>query len=144
MPYDIHIEGVAAADVTGIRFLTFGNSGDPVAVRGIQKMVDRYLKCILTPRGSDISDKDYGTDLMNAFASSIDASTVYQLAVMAATDAESTIKKYDTERAAPADERLAAASVENVTVNVERDGFDMTILLRNSAGTTVLASVNAP
>jgi hypothetical protein len=59
MSYDLHIEG-SDTTVAGVRFMTFGDYARPQGVQGIQKMVNLFLKCLCTPKGSDLSDKKDG------------------------------------------------------------------------------------
>jgi hypothetical protein len=143
MAYDIHIEGVPREEVVNEKFLWFGNfeDKDAIAVQGIQKMVDRFLKCILTPAGTDISDTDYGTQLANLFLGNIDDAGLRQMVTLSVIQAEEQIRRYDVINGAPEDERLATATVESLEVDRASSGFDLTVLLQNTAGTTVLVQL---
>ncbi len=139
MPYDIHIEGVPQDQIRRDKFLWFGDfeDRDMVAVQGIQKTVDRFLKCLLTPAGTDISDPNYGTKLTRAFLGNIDLASARQLATLAVIQAEECIRRYDVINGAPEDERLASAVVETIEMDKAASGFEMVVLLKNAAGTTV-------
>ena len=137
MAFDIHIEGVPEGEVKGTRFLTFGNYERTLAVQGVQKMVNRYLKCLCTPKGTDISDSEYGTDLMNMFLGNVDKRSLQQLVSLAVRDAESRIQQYDVDNGAPIDERLANVTIEGIEEDTTNIGFDLTLVLGNIAGTKV-------
>ena len=139
MAYDIHIEGVPEDQVRHQKFLWFGDyeDKDVLAVQGIQKMVDRFLKCILTPAGTDISDRDYGTQLTNLFLGSLDSASTRQMVTLAVIQAEEQIRKYDVINGAPEDERLVSAVIETLDIDETNHGVELTVLLQNAAGTTV-------
>jgi len=139
MAYDIHIEGVPEDEVINEKFLWFGEfeDKDMLAVQGVQKMVDRYLKCLMTPAGTDISDPDYGTAMMSAFLGNLDPASIRQMVTLAVVQAEERIRRYDVINGAPEDERLSSAVLESLEVDNTSVGFEMTVLLQNAAGTTV-------
>ncbi len=141
MAFDIHFEGVPRADLQGSRFLTFGPYPRTVGVQGVQKMVNRYLKCLCTPIGTDISDPEYGTELLNLFLGNVDARTLEQIITMAVRGAETKIKQYDVQNSAPVDERLSSATIATLDIDTTNLGFDLTLHLSNVAGTRVLVLV---
>lgn len=137
MTYDLHIEALASGSATGSKVFTFGDYKTPQGVQGIQKLVNRFLKCLCTPKGTDLSDVNYGTILMGMFLTNLDERSVRQSVVTAVHDAEDQVRILDTNTNYPTDERLAGASIESVMVDKTLVGFDATILLTNIAGTTV-------
>ena len=137
MPFDIHIEGVPQGEVRGSRFLTFGDYDRTLAVQGPQKMVDRYLICLCTPKGTDISYSEYVTDLMNMFLCNVDKRSLQQLVSLAVRDAEYRIELYYVDNGAPTDERLAGVFIESLEEDTANIGFDLTLVLSNVAGTKV-------
>ena len=138
MAYDVHIEGLPADQTLNEKFLWFGDYDVQIlAVQGIQKMVDRFLKCIMTPAGTDISDREYGTRMASLFLGNFDATSMRQMATLAVTQAEEQIRRYDVINGAPADERLSSAVIESLELDASAPGFDITVLLQNAAGTTV-------
>jgi phage baseplate assembly protein W len=141
MSYDIHYEGLPEDDIRGARFLSFGPYDRTLAVQGIQKMVNRFLKCLCTPVGTDISDPEYGTDILNMFLGNVDSRTLEQVVLMAIRDAETQIKQYDVWNNAPVDERLSSALIHNIAVDPTNVGFSLTVQLANAAGTRVLVLV---
>lgn len=137
MSYDIHIEGLPEAEVKGPRFMAFGNYPRVQGVQGIQKLVDHFLKCLCTPKGSSLSNKNYGTPLLSMFLNNVDPRTLRQAAVMAVQDAESQIRQFNMDNASPDSERLAGITIESVNVDTTNVGLELSLLLKNVAGTVV-------
>ena len=138
MSYDIHIESLPSGESVGYKFFTFGSYPRHLGVDGIQKMVDRFAKCFFTPKGSDISDSEYGTQLADLFLGNIDPTQLRELAVMAVRDAEEKIREYDMQKFSPADERLANAEIEEIVIDNEAPGVEIRVVLTNTAGTRAL------
>jgi hypothetical protein len=64
--YDLHImQGVAA---TGDRLITFSFGTAPTASVGVQKLVARLVMWMLTNKGSDLVDAEYGSRLLTGIA----------------------------------------------------------------------------
>jgi len=141
MPYDIHIEGIGEDDVVNAQFLTFGNYRKSVAVRGIHKLVARFLKCFMTPIGSDLSDPDYGTTLLASFLGNVDPRTLPALAARAVEEATESIRRYDTEYDRDDDERLAGVEVQNILVDESGLAVVLYLELQNVEGTTALFTI---
>lgn len=138
MAYDVHIEGVPEDQLLNEKFLWFGDYDvDILAIQGVQKMVDRFLKCLLTPAGTDISDQEYGTQMANLFLGNFDSASMRQMVTLAVVHAEEQIRRYDVINGAPEDERLVSAVIESLELDASAPGFDVTVLLQNAAGTTV-------
>lgn len=142
MAYDIHIEGVPVDSVHGSKGLWFGNYPLHVGVQGIQKIVDQFIKCFLTPMGSDLTDKEYGTQVAAAFGNSIGSNTLAQLVHMSVQQAVTTLQRYAALYDTSDTERLVSAAVERLEVTSAGDGFDVYVRLKNAAGTTVLVLVS--
>jgi hypothetical protein len=141
MPYDIHFESLPRGESRGFEFLTFGAYPQRVGIKGIQKLVNRVLKCLLTIKGSDIGDAEYGTNLMQAFVGNVDPSTIAELATMAIHDVERKIREYDSQKSSPADERLAGIEIEDMIIDPNGTGLELRILVRNAAGTRAITAI---
>ena len=133
--FDIHIE--PATEVQGTRCLTFGAYPHSIGVKGVQKMVNRFVMCFLTPQGSHRSDPDYGTPLAGAIANTTDARSLRALAAQSVVTAEQKIREYDMIYGLPDDERLRSVEIQNIVVDPTGLGVVLYLLLRNAAGTTV-------
>lgn len=142
MPYDIHLEGIPESQVTNAEFLTFGPYDKSVGVRGVHKLVSRFLKCFMTPIGSDLADEDYGTTLMSSFLGNIDSKDLVGLASRAVGEAVDTLQRYDSEYALDDDERLHSAELQDVFVDTTTQAIEIHIRIQNVAGTALLIPVS--
>ena len=140
MHFDIHIESLGA-DAKGHKFLTFGDYPRHVGIKGLQKLVNRFILCLFTPVGTHLSDRDYGTDLATALTGNTEHDALRDLAQVAVSDAEDKIKEYDVEYGPPNDERLAGVQLQDLQVDLSNRSVEMKIQLSNVAGTTVLLLV---
>jgi len=143
MGFDIYIEGMTPSTDTGsgIAFMTFGNYRYPLAVRGIYKLVMRFTKCFMTPKGSDLSDPEYGTTLMSLFNGNLDPGTLAQLATQAVQEASETLGRYDVEYELDDDERLGGVSVDDLLVDESAPGVEIRLSIYNVDGTKALFSI---
>ncbi len=135
--FDIHIESLPLEAIQDCRFLTFGDYGRVVGVRGIQKMVNRFMKCLMTPIGSDISDLEYGTQLADSFLGNVSPGNLFAIAAQSVAHAEEKIREYDSLQGTPNEERLASAEIKNIYVDESGLGVVLVVLLSNVAGTVV-------
>lgn len=142
MSFDIHIESLGDA-TKGHRFLTFGDYPRHVGIKGIQKLVNRFVMCLFTPVGTHLSDRDYGTDLAAALTGNTEHDALQDLATLAVSDAEDKIKELDVEYGPPDDERLSVVQLQDLHVDVTTRTVELKLRLRNVAGTTVLLLVPA-
>lgn len=142
--YDLHFESVAEGQNRGFEFLTFGDYTRHQGIKGPQKMVNRFLKCLLTPVGSDYTDQNYGTSLMDGWGGNVDHNDLYELITTSVRDAEETVRAYDIENFAPTDERLASVTIEEITIETAGDGFTFVITVTNVAGQGLTVLVPFP
>lgn len=140
--YDIHFQLVPAEEQTGGRYFTFGFES-AVGVRGPQKLINRWLKCLLTPKGSDPSDKAYGTGFYGLLGSNI---TTQQDVVDALTlfieDCNTQMRAMDRQRLAADDERLQSATLTRV-VQIDESGYEAYVLIRNTANQSLTVQLPA-
>jgi len=145
MAYDMYIESITLDDDTfkGRAFLTFGdyNNSSGVGVRGVQKLVARFIKCFFTPKGSDLSDPEYGTSLMGAFLGNVHLGAVAQLATQAVQEAFDILREYDIEYDLDDDERLASVDLENLYVDDAGGGVSLRVKIQNVIGEEALFTV---
>jgi len=139
--FDIHYEGKPLDQVVGIRAITFGDYPRALGVKGIQKLVDRYMKALLTPKGTDLSDPEYGTHLAAALGNNVDPGTLSQLASRAVADAEGIIRAYDAEYGTPDDERLFSVDLENLVIDPEGNGVTLDVRLKSVEGAAARISL---
>lgn len=141
--YDIHLESVTPSKVQGIKCLSFGDYPRVVGVSGIYKMVNRFVKCLMTPLGSDLSDLNYGTQLMASFLGNVDTKNIFPLVAQGVAAAQDTIIAYDSAAGLPDDERLASADVQDISVDPTNTGVVFTVVLSNIAGTKTQIQISS-
>lgn len=141
MGFDIHFESLPQGETRGYEFLTFGDYGQHIGIKGMQKLVNRVIKCFMTPKGSDISDPEYGTNLIQAFQGNIEPTALSELATMAVRDTELKIREYDAQKSSPTDERLSGIEIKNIVVDPDGTGVVIYIIVRNVAGARALSAI---
>ena len=141
MSFDMYLEGIGEPDVTNGEFLTFGGYQKHVSVRGIQKLIVRFLKCFMTPLGTDITDLDYGTTLLVSFTGNNDPTSLRSLASRAVTEAVENLQRYDAEYDRDDDERIFDVEINDLIVDEVGSSVVLYLTLQNAEGTTALISV---
>jgi hypothetical protein len=133
--YDIYFsilpeaEQIAAAG----RVFSFGYTS-AVGVRGPQKLVNRWLKCLFTRRGTDPLDTAYGTGFTDLIGSNLSRRKDFtDAAAMAVSDCNSQITAMDQALFPPDNERLQSASITSL-VPRGADGYDVYVTIKNVAG----------
>lgn len=145
MPYDIYIEGITDKndDYSGREFLTFGNynNGSTIGVRGVHKLVSRFIKCFMTPKGSDLSDPDYGTSISAALLSNTNVNLLFQLASQSVQEAFDVLREYDAEYDLDDDERISSADIQDLYVDESGLGVTIRVQIRNMSGEEALFTI---
>jgi len=131
--YDIHFQPVLAAQAKSLKTVTFGFKA-ALKVRGPQALINRWLKTILTPRGSDPLSPTRGTSLPSLLGQNIDGVSIDIRDVVnaAVEDANDQVKDQDVEGLYPEDESLATATVTRYVE--DENGFDVWVTIKNQAG----------
>lgn len=105
-----------------------------VGVRGPQKMMNRWLKCFMTTKGTDPTDLDYGTGFNALFFSNVSQiKDIQDMVSVYIDDCTTQIKAFDRKYAIAPDERLQSAVLENILPDGE-DGVVIRVVLRNQSG----------
>lgn len=131
--YDIHFQPVAAGSVHGFKCFEFGFQA-ALKVRGAQALVNRWVKTLMTPLGSDPLDPTAGTNFGNLVGSNFGAisSDIQDLVVMAIEDASDQVREQDLQGYFADDEKLQSAELlDFVEVTA---GFEVWVLIKNVAG----------
>lgn len=139
--YDIYFQPTDVdAQANGAKPFGFGYAAS-VGVAGLPKLVNRWLKCLLTTRGSDVTRPDYGTEFNLLLQSNISSLEDVVDAVTLAIDAcNQQIKALDRAATTPPDERLQSALlVEGVPAG--ESGFALRVQLRSMANATTTLSL---
>ena len=127
--YDIHFDPISAPN--GARVFSFKYVG-AVAVTGPRKMMNRWMKCLFTPKGSDPMDLNYGTMYASLFQSNISsAEDVRDVVALAIQDCNEQMVAMDGANLPDLDERFGGADITAFTA--VPDGFSVTVRLSNAA-----------
>jgi len=133
--YDIYFAILPEAeqlDAAG-RVFSFGYQS-AVGIKGPQKLVNRWLKCLFTSKGSDLSNNKYGTGFPNLLGSNISRYQDFTDAVaLFISDCNGQITAMDQAQFPPDNERLESATLTNVVAR-GADGYDVYVSLKNVAG----------
>lgn len=132
--FDIHFQLAPPAEQSGGKLFTFGFKS-AVGVRGPQKLVNRWIKTLLTPKGSDPYDARFGTGFMGLQGSNLSYRDVVDAVALFVEDCNTQVRAGDRQAPLPDDERLQSATLEEVVDT--GDGFVIYIHLRNVAGQIV-------
>lgn len=131
--FDVHFQIRTAADSNGEKLFTFAYASAK-GVRGFQKTINQWLKCLLTPKGSDITAKTYGTAFADLLGTNtFSTSDVSERVVLAVEDATAQILAYQRAQSAaslPNEERLASASVALIE-QTSTTGYTVYVVLKN-------------
>lgn len=133
--YDIHFQIVPEDEQESAngRVFTFGYAS-AVGVKGPQKLVNRWIKCLFTLKGSDPLHRDYGTGFAELIGSNISRQDDFTDAMaLFIDDCSKQITALDQKNFPPDDERLKSAVLSSI-VPRGPDGYDVYVTLRNAAG----------
>lgn len=136
--YDIHFQPVPASEVQGFKTFEFGYRA-ALKVKGPQALVNRWVKTLMTPKGSDPLRATSGTAFGNLPGSNIsevttDLNDVVNLAIQ---DANEQVMEQDIQGLYPDNERLLNAELLDFIPNATGDGFDVWVRITNVAGEQV-------
>ena len=134
--YDIHFQPVPPAEVRGFKCFEFGFKA-ALKVKGPQALVNRWVKTIMTPLGSDPLYPERGTPLGNLVGNNVSNISIdlRDLIVMAIEDANEQVREQDLEGYFSDDERLQSAELMNF--EEAADGIVVWVLIKNVAGASL-------
>lgn len=137
--FDLHTEALPLdqAQAHNGKCFSFGDYPKSVAVRGVYKMVDRFIRCFLTPIGTHPSDVDYGTTLASSFLGNVDSTTLFALTSESVNAAVAKMRAYDSEYGFPDDERIATVQIDNIVLDPTGPGAVIYLSIVNVEGTRV-------
>lgn len=131
--YDVHYQLLPVAEQSSERVFGFGFAA-AVGVRGPQKLINRWLKCLMTPQGSDPFNPAYGTGFGALIGSNIQSiADVMDVVTLSVQECNRQVREFDKTNFPPADERLQSATILKI-VPTGADGFDVWIGITNAAG----------
>jgi hypothetical protein len=131
--YDIYFQPVPAESVRGFKCFEFGYAA-ALKVKGPHALVNRWVKTLMTPIGSDPLYPAEGTTFGGLVGSNIGGVSVnlQDLVAIAFQEASDQVREQDLEGYFPDDERLQSA--ELMDFEEAADGFVVWVLIKNVAG----------
>lgn len=133
--YDIHFQPVPEAAVRNARPFEFGFKA-ALKVRGIQALINRWVKTFMTPKGSDPLYPEYGTIFGSLVGANIgdDFETIQDVVSLAISDANTQVSEQDVEGDFGDDEILENASLFRLVTAATNDGIEVWVLIENRSG----------
>lgn len=131
--YDIHFQPLKKEAVVSTRCFGFGFAA-PLKVEGIQSLVNRWVKTLFTPLGSDLLYPEMGTNFSSLINSNIStvSKSVKDVVIMAVLDTNEQVAEQDLAGFYPESECLQSAEVFDY---IEADdGFEVWVQITNIAG----------
>lgn len=111
-------------------------SGEPMAVTGVEKMVQRYALCFINSIGSTKFMPDHGTEIVDDVKSGrvYSMATLETAAAMANMSALDQVRAADLEEDTPDDERLVDAVVTGLEFSRRSSKVRISVTLTSAAG----------
>lgn len=132
--FDLHFQALTEEEqLSTFKFVGWEYSPS-LAVKGFQMLINQWLLCFLTPRGSDPTDLKRGTDFTKLVGSNLplqDAQDVVNIAIDTCNDQVGAFQA-DDNTLTPT-ERLASANIINFVENASAPGFSVYIEIKNQA-----------
>ena len=131
--YDIHFQAIPPSEFPGTKVFTFGQTRS-LGVAGLQKLINMFLKYLMTPIGSDPLDLNAGTQLPLLIGSNIAVKDAKEILLIAVDSTARAIIALQSGQSPPDDEALSSATVTDYIVIPDLPGFSAQIYIRNVAG----------
>ena len=131
--FDIHFQSLPASEYFGTRPFTWGQRRS-LGVAGLQKLVNMFLKYLMTPIGTDPLDLDGGTELPALMGSNVTPTDAKEVLIFAVDKTVSAIMAWQGTQLPPEDEALANATVTDFISIPSLPGFSAQIYIQNVAG----------
>jgi len=139
--YDAFYNGTEEETQRLFRFFTFGFDRS-VGIRGPQKLALQWLKCLMTTKGSDPTDREYGTDFPNLIGSNIRImQDVRDVVLLCIQDCNDQIIRIQRDTQPDLDEILLTAVLTRFDLT-DVTGFDAYVTITNAKRTAI--TVNLP
>ncbi len=132
--FDIHFQALTEQEQRDTyKFVSFAYNPS-IGVKGMQMLINHWVKCFLTTRGSDPTDLEYGTSFALLIGSTLalaDARDVAAIAVESCNEQLFAAQKDDA--TLTASERLATAEITNFIEDPSAPGFSLYVEIKNQA-----------
>jgi hypothetical protein len=131
--YDLHIQTVEESELQGFKFFTRGFNRS-IGVRGLNKLLNIWMKIFLTPKGSDPTNLERGTDFPALMGSNITSQQdVRDVVMLSISDCNKQLA--EIQRVSPPeddDETLRTATLLQFSTPTE-DGIEVWVGISNVA-----------
>lgn len=131
--FDIYFQSYTTDDWPGTKPFNFGQTRS-LGIAGLQKLVNMFLKYLMTPIGTDPLDLDAGTALPMLIGSNVDSNDVQETLQIAVETTVGALIAIQSKQSPPDDEALAGASVTDFILIPALPGFSAQIYIQNVAG----------
>jgi len=138
--YDTHIElAPAKGDLAPQGGMMRYGFKRHIGVVGFQKLINKWLKALLTEEGTDLSNRDYGTGFSSLIGANVSGRRDIQAAVEFAVDkATQDIKNYQADQQlTDMSEMLEEAVILAITTSPSGAEIAVRVQLKNSANESV-------
>lgn len=132
--FDIYFQVLSALEQqTTFKFVTFGTPST-IGVKGFPQLINKWLKCFLTPKGSDATDLNYGTVFPTLIGSNVALSDVRDIADLSVQQCNTQLFSMQaSDVTLTPSARLSNAKIVNYVAKPELPGFDLYIEIKNQA-----------
>jgi hypothetical protein len=139
--FDVHFSALSAEEQKStFKFVGFGTAS--IGVKGLQYLVNAFAKCMLTPRGSDPSDLDYGTEFTGLIGSNVSPQDARDITVIAIDQCIEQLTRFQSmDNTLTASERIRSAELIRFVEDESAPGFSAYVQIRNQAGERRLLQV---
>jgi hypothetical protein len=133
---DIHYQPVAEDQVSGTKVFTFAYKTS-VKVEGLQALVNRWVRVLMTPKSSDPIEPNLGTEFADLIGTNIPKSArtnTMDTVTMAVDDATEQVQEQDRMGGYDETESIDSAIIQKFIPTESGDGFQVWVLIKNKAG----------
>ena len=140
--FDIHFQALSESEqVDSYKFISFGFS-PAVAVKGFQMVINMWMKCFLTPKGTDPTDVEYGTEFARMIGSNLPLADARDVGAIAVDDCNEQITLFQrNDDTLTRSERLASAEITDFIEDPDAPGFSMYVEIKNQANERLVLSL---
>lgn len=143
--FDLHIQPASIAEqVSSQRLMTFGFDSS-VGVKGLQMLLNSWLHCFLTPKGSDPTDLNYGTIFPTLIGSNVAFEDARDIAHISVLECGSQIFKIQSSDLTLSNsERLATSRMLSFIEHPSLPGFELFVEVKNLANDSSIINLPTP
>lgn len=132
--FDIHFQALLEAEQRDT-FKFVGFTYNPaLGVKGFQMLINHWVKCMLTSRGSDPTNLSYGTNFVKLVGSNLSIADARDVTAVSIDQCNEQIQSNQKDDSTLTEtERLASAEITNFVENPTAPGFQVYVEIKNQA-----------